>query len=314
MQLTLILDSWRGLAQAAPLQEALDTAGSWQLQPYTASAQDPAYAWLAQRLLQAPARELAALMAGDQTGHYSYEATPCHWQVGLDDVLVAPIAAPTLDEAHALAAAANEALDGAAWLQAVSANHWLVRTRFDLENVSAAQAVGKSLRALLPNGDAQRAYKRILNTVQMAWFTHPVNHAREAHGQLPINAFWMFGGQARKPVNPLPFDAVLGTGLRSEQLARTTGLPLRNALEGKNMLVWIADARDALIQGLPLPASTYMQVLNILRGLPREALIDIYVTDAQGIAHAKRAVARHFLTRVLSGFTNTNALAARLLQ
>jgi hypothetical protein len=314
MHVTLVLDLWRDLADAARLQAALDNTGAWQVQPYTATNTDAVYTWLAQRFLSAPAHQLAALMADDDSGRYAYEAIPCHWLVGRDDVQVISTTAPTQSESEALIQAANDAMDGAARIEAVSASVWSVRARFDLTCPPFAQALGKHVQTVLPPGDAARAFKRVLNNAQMAWHAHPVNQAREARGLPAINALWLFGGKAKKAVLPLPFDAVLDTGLRSQLLAHATGAPLVTQLTSERALVWVTDARDALHHNAPLPARAYEQLAQLLRGIPKQAQIDVLLSGTGGIAHAKRAPAGNLFKRLLAGLSDTDALAAQLLK
>ncbi|HUH87260.1 MAG TPA: hypothetical protein VL003_04325 [Pusillimonas sp.] len=39
-----------------------------------------------------------------------------------------------------------------------------------------------------------RPWRRLLNELQMLWFDHPVNLARQGQGLPPINGIWLFGG------------------------------------------------------------------------------------------------------------------------
>lgn len=41
---------------------------------------------------------------------------------------------------------------------------------------------------------AGRQWRRLVNELQMLWFDHPVNHAREARGLRPVNSVWLYGG------------------------------------------------------------------------------------------------------------------------
>ena len=42
-----------------------------------------------------------------------------------------------------------------------------------------------------------RAWRRLANELQMAWFDHAVNQSRAEQGQTPINGVWLFGGGRR---------------------------------------------------------------------------------------------------------------------
>ena len=41
-----------------------------------------------------------------------------------------------------------------------------------------------------------RPWRRLVNELQMLWFDHPVNQAREARGMRPVNSVWLYGGAA----------------------------------------------------------------------------------------------------------------------
>jgi hypothetical protein len=302
MRFTILLDHWRGLADPARMQAALEGTGPWRAYPYEAQTHDAVYGWLAQRFLNAEARVLAALMTDDESGRYSFEATPCYWMISRDDMQVTTTPQPTLSESEALVDAANDALDGAARIELVSATYWSFRTRFDLACPAFSQALGKQVQAVLPVGDTTRAFKRALNNVQMAWHAHPVNQAREACGALPINALWIYGGQPKKATLPLPFNAVLDCGLRSQLLARATGAPLVNHIVAKHTLVWLTDGREAIHHGADLAASAYERLAHVLAQVPRDAAIELLATDAAGYTRAERALPRNIFKRWLAGF------------
>jgi hypothetical protein len=47
---------------------------------------------------------------------------------------------------------------------------------------------------LQPQGADARRLRSVLNELQMLLFEHPVNQAREARGELPVNSLWLWGG------------------------------------------------------------------------------------------------------------------------
>lgn len=83
------------------------------------------------------------------------------------------------------------------------AHTWFLRADAwaGLDTASPDAAAGDNLHAWMPRGDAARAFRRLQNEVQMLWFAHPLNAARQARGQPPINSFWLWGGAeaARQP-------------------------------------------------------------------------------------------------------------------
>jgi hypothetical protein len=63
-----------------------------------------------------------------------------------------------------------------------------------LRTASPDAAAGGNLSDWMPEGEAKREFRRLQNEVQMAWHEQPVNDAREARRQLPVNSFWLWGG------------------------------------------------------------------------------------------------------------------------
>jgi len=62
-------------------------------------------------------------------------------------------------------------------------------------------ARGQGIEPLMPRGDDAMHFRTLLNELQMLLFTHPVNQAREARGELPVNSVWLWGG-GTKPAEP----------------------------------------------------------------------------------------------------------------
>ena len=60
---------------------------------------------------------------------------------------------------------------------------------------------------------------KLQNEVQMAWFQHPVNEAREARGLPAVNSIWFHAQGTLKPVGK-PFARVLSASPAALGLAR----------------------------------------------------------------------------------------------
>ena len=106
--------------------------------------------------------------------------------------------------------------------------------------------IGKNILEYFPQGNAQKLWMKIQNEIQMRWFDHPVNQAREAAGKLPINGLWLYGGGRLSPhAQQAPFDwimadAPLAAGLSQHQRVALKPLskdlataPLQEKPEGK---------------------------------------------------------------------------------
>lgn len=55
------------------------------------------------------------------------------------------------------------------------------------------QVVDNDITDYLPKGEGALAWATLQNEIQMLLFSHPVNQAREAQGQLMVNSLWCYG-------------------------------------------------------------------------------------------------------------------------
>ena len=161
--------------------------------------------WAAWQSQGAPAHNPgASLPAGLPATDAQAWLTPCHWQVGMDQVLMLDPAALALtdDESQALMAAVQPLLqeDGLE-LRWHDALHWHARGALlqDLPTASLERVIGQNLRHWLQAhspgtaGSAARTLARLQSEVQMLLYHHPVNEAREAQRLPTVNAFWLHG-------------------------------------------------------------------------------------------------------------------------
>ncbi|WP_233881332.1 regulator [Paraburkholderia flagellata] len=76
-----------------------------------------------------------------------------------------------------------------------------------LAGASPLRASGRNIEIWLPHeahsGQRSRAWMKVQNEVQMAWFEHPVNEAREARGLPAVNSIWFHAqGELRAVTSP----------------------------------------------------------------------------------------------------------------
>ena len=65
-----------------------------------------------------------------------------------------------------------------------------------IDTATPDTVAGMDLTDFVPRGPRALAYRKLQNEVQMAWYTHPVNAAREARRMPAVNAFWLWGAAA----------------------------------------------------------------------------------------------------------------------
>lgn len=185
----------------------------------------PDETWLRERFGAERGASVAAhaahAIAGGAAASPALLVRPVHLHVGLDHLVLAVPQADEIEaaEAAALAEAANAlfADDGLLW-SADAPHAWTLRATNDagrarLEALgglacrSARLASGRNIDAWQPEGDAARAWRAIVNELQMLWFQHPVNLAREASGRPVLNSAWLEGRPGIAGVRA--FDAVV---------------------------------------------------------------------------------------------------------
>ena len=138
--------------------------------------------WLAQLVHVAPARDGAALIPANEL-----QITP--------------------EENTALFDAAAEYFEGSGFTaRPFDAMNWGLTpiTGYRPQCASPALVSVTSVNDWWTQDMAGRPWRRLVNELQMLWFDHPVNQAREAHGLRPINSLWLYGGAEPSRLTPLP--------------------------------------------------------------------------------------------------------------
>jgi len=128
----------------------------------------------------------------------------------------------TAEEATALQAAIRPLLDE--WsvsLQGTTSHHWYLRLPrpIALTTTSPAQVRGFTISRHLPQGEDAMQWHRLMNEVQMTWYSHPVNQQREAQGQLTASSVWPWGGGVLPVKNDVNYTAVYSDDLMVKGLA-----------------------------------------------------------------------------------------------
>lgn len=178
-------------------------------------------------------RRIAALPVGDgdthRPGDTSWLLEPAHFHLSRDHLalLHGALASLSREDALALAEAIAPTLADAGFsCRVIAPDAWLLRDLpqsrsressgtslgqgrspgpgtatgapekaggWQLRAAGSERAWGRNVDAWLPEGTDARRWRRVLNEIQMTWFEHPVNEARAARGELPVNAVWLGG-------------------------------------------------------------------------------------------------------------------------
>lgn len=213
-QITLVVPFLLPLPQFAPdLVRALQaptlsallsrTSGAKRSSEQHANAL-PHETWLARELGLSPAGQPAfasAAMRGfglDPADGAWFIVNPAHVQIARSHSMLGDLRQLDLreEDGRALFEAArplceeigHPLLYGDAGTWFLRADDWL-----DVDPATPDTVVGMDLTDFVPRGRPALAYRKLQNEVQMAWHTHPVNAAREARRQQPVNSFWLWG-------------------------------------------------------------------------------------------------------------------------
>ncbi len=145
-------------------------------------------------------------------GHGWGLLTPSHWQLGIEQIVLVDPAQLKLreDESRALFEALRGLFESEGWsLHWGAALRWYAShaTLTALPTASLDRVVGRPIDRWLPERQAGRTLRRLQSEAQMLFYTHPVNEAREARGELAVNSFWLSGTGP----TPAPAGGAAGT-------------------------------------------------------------------------------------------------------
>lgn len=150
-------------------------------------------------------------------------------------------------------------------------------------------------------------WMKLQNEVQMRWFEHPINEAREARGALPANSIWLHS-QGALPAHPAPTPyAIVYAGAPAPR-----GLALASGATLLEVPVALPDGLGQAGGGTADPAAAALAVLDAL-ALPfvhedwyawRQALSDIETQWLQPALAALEQGALRSVTLTLCGETD----------
>ena len=162
-----------------------------------AGGRDGLIPWGALYAAQAAKSDLADAAAGESDTAWAV-ITPCHWSLQTNHIVLLNPTDLKLaeDESRTLLAAMQPyfAEDGITLLYE-RPERWLARGAVfrNLPTASPDRAIGRNIHDWLPQTPEGKNLRRLQNEMQMLLYTHPVNDARAARRQDPVNAFWVSG-------------------------------------------------------------------------------------------------------------------------
>ena len=192
-----------------PHERALAAALGWQ-------GADGCLPWAARQAAQ------DGIASGD--GRAWGLLVPAHWRVSAVGVTLADPQDLALaeDESRALLEAVRGLFESQGWrLQWGAALRWYAAhdSLRDLPCASPDRAIGRGIDDWLAKDARRAAVRRLQSEVQMLLYRAPVNDAREALGDLPVNSFWLHGCGVAQPAPPASAEPQVDARLRRPALA-----------------------------------------------------------------------------------------------
>lgn len=189
--------------------------------------------------------------AGD---HYWLRADPVHFAAHRDRMTLidSGMLKPAAEEAAEIVTLLNRHFaDDGLEFQAPHPARWYVRASGTprLATREMSQASGRDVASVLPTGEDGPRWRRTLNEIQMLLHEHPVNQRREAHGELPINSVWLWGGGRRPAIPGQIFTHVAGDDDLALALAERVGAEIVEPgdVTGNDRLIASPDARALVV-------------------------------------------------------------------
>ncbi len=177
---------------------------------------------------EAPLAPYMLLADGGDPGTAAWACVqPVHVRIAHDHLVLIDPASVALSDAdattlYALARPLIEELG--VRVEAPSPQRWYLSSDVfgSLAGASPLRASGRNIEIWLPHeaqsGERSRAWMKLQNEVQMAWFEHAVNEAREARGLPAVNSLW-FHAQGKLRALTSPFARVLSDAVATRGLA-----------------------------------------------------------------------------------------------
>ncbi|NYT36527.1 hypothetical protein ERD78_06540 [Allopusillimonas soli] len=93
-------------------------------------------------------------------------------------------------------------------LEHIDTEHWRLTPPEGFTAASASPALVSvtSVNDWWPQAAQARPWRRLVNEIQMLWFAHPINAARQEQGLPPVNSLWLYGGARPGQLASIPAD------------------------------------------------------------------------------------------------------------
>jgi hypothetical protein len=122
--------------------------------------------------------------------------TPCHWQVGMNEVVMlnpAEILLTEMESRDLLAAIQAYFVEDGLTVSYESPMVWRAHGNMfqGLPFAALEKVIDRNVKAWMPSAGQARQLQRLQSEMQMLLYQHPVNDQRSLRGQWTINSFWV---------------------------------------------------------------------------------------------------------------------------
>lgn len=128
---------------------------------------------------------------------YWMYATPVNMQLGRDSYFLSDPALLSVSQAESIALieSLNAHYAGFGYTFYLVGDVWLLGLNSDpeIETTHIKQVANQDIARHLPSGDGALHWNKLQNEIQMLFYHHPVNQARESKGIPMINSLWCYG-------------------------------------------------------------------------------------------------------------------------
>lgn len=172
---------------------------------------------------------------------YWLRADPVHLRIERNDIILADsqIFEISIDEANQFVSALNyhfsnnryhslssDTEQGKIFFQSIHSDRWYLHLAHvpNLMTCSLNEVAGKNINDFMPSGADSMTWNTISNEIQMLLHEHPLNQAREARGELPINSVWFWGGGIMPQSFNCPYTHIWSNDTFCRSLASISGI------------------------------------------------------------------------------------------
>ena len=182
---------------------------------------------------------------------YWLRADPVSISMQRDQTILQADLALSSEEAGQLCASLNAHFmeDGLRFL-APHPQRWYLQLEHEqaMQTYPLPQVVGADMHAHLPYGKDALRWHSVMNEIQMLFYEHAVNQAREQRGESPVSGVWLWGAGKLAEIMPQPFTRMAGDSELAFAFAQAAGISVLKETdpipasfikeEGDLLLVW----------------------------------------------------------------------------